>query len=256
MTSYFERLIFSSALSSPASISTTTAPTSAAGTLSDERRKTGGTFPPDSAVSMAEDVLDFVRSEIDWRAQGGEYSNEGIPGGKVREEGGDGGAPGGEKKNLHDAYLRFSDSPAQRDRQYRNRRSRLVTQLQSAARYLSLRQVGGGGREGGGGKGGGGRRTGPPAEGEAADARFVAWSAGAAIPKLANGSWAAFEAAARIVSPVGSIAAVKRILRRDQPRWEEDEDVTNEGAVITGLLFLLRMNAGERIDAAIEGTNG
>ena len=134
MTSSFERRILSSALSSPASRSTTTAPASAVGTLFDKRPKAGGTVPPETAASMAEDVLDFVRSEIDWRAQGGEYDNEGGPGGEVGEEGGDGGAPGGGKKNLRDAYLRFSDSPAQRDRRYRNRRSRLVTRLQSAAR--------------------------------------------------------------------------------------------------------------------------
>ena len=102
-------------------------PASAVGTFSDEQPKTGGTVTPETTASMAEDALDFVRSEIDWCAKGGEYGNEGGPGGEVGEEGGDGGAPGGGKKNLRDAYLLC-------DRRYRNRRSRLVTRLQSAAR--------------------------------------------------------------------------------------------------------------------------
>ena len=93
------------------------------------------------------------------------------------------------------------------------------------------------------------------AEGEAADAPFVAWAAKAAIPESLDGSGAAFEAAAQIVSPVGSIAAVQRILRRDQQRREEDEDSAEEGVVGTELLLLLGMYALERIDVAMEGTN-
>ena len=97
-----------------------------------------------------------------------------------------------------------------------------------------------------------------PAEGEAAGVRFVPWAAEAGIDKSLNGSGTAFEAAARIVSPVGSITAAERILRQAHPRREEDEDSTDEGAVVRGilLLLLLGMDAGERIDAAMEGTNG